>query len=209
MNSATMTSDLSPGVLASLFGENLTPVAAAKGVARDNSPRQTDAVRVTFNGQAATLLAVSSRQINLQIPAVEPGSAELRVYAGESVSEPMLVRIGRVSPGVFGAMRVDDSFVQSSNPARRGETLALLATGLGRAVSILPEESALTGALRPPIQIQVEQARLLPEAIEPAGGIPGLYRIRFSLPESVSGAIKVSLLVDGRRSNVIELPVGR
>ena len=208
MNSATMTAQLSPGVLASLFGENLTPAASSASLGND-SLHQPDNVRVTFNGQAATLLAVSPRQINLQIPpSVEPGSAELRVYAGDAVSEPMLVQIGRVSPGVFAATRADNSVVQGSNPAGRGETLALLATGLGSAVLPVAEENA-PSAVNPAVQIQVGQVRLQPEAIEPAGGIPGLYLIRFRLPDSFSGTMEVSLLVDGRRSNLIELPVGR
>jgi hypothetical protein len=47
------------------------------------------------------------------------------------------------------------------------------------------------------------------EAIEAVAGMPGLYRIRFSLPESVAGAVRLSLFVDGRRSNVVELAVSR
>jgi uncharacterized protein (TIGR03437 family) len=204
VNSATMTRDLSPGVLASLFGENFTGTAALSGAAlSSDSPRQSSAVKVTFNGQEAVLLSVAPRQINLQIPpSVQPGTAELLVYAGDAVSEPMLVELARVSPGVFGVTRRDDSWVGGSNPAGPGETLSLMATGLGNAFSV--RSAAESGA-----QIQLGPARLSPEAIEPVANMPGLYRLRFSLPQTLSSTTQVSLLVDGRRSNVIELPVRR
>jgi uncharacterized protein (TIGR03437 family) len=207
VNSATMTRDLSPGVLASLFGENLTPAAALSEAALSGSPRQGGAVKVTFNGQEAVLFAVSRRQINLQIPpSVQPGSAELRVSVGGAVSEPMLVEIARVSPGVFGVTRRDDSWVAGSNPAGPGENLSIMATGLGGAAWVRTTPS---GALDSPVQVQLGSARLSPEAIEPVAGMPGLYRIRFSLPQGLSSATQVSLLVGGRRSNIVELPVRR
>jgi uncharacterized protein (TIGR03437 family) len=204
INSATMTRDLSPGVLASLFGENLT--ASASSAAAAGSAQQNGRVRVTFNGQDAALFAVTPGQINLQIPpGLSPGTAELRVYAGEQVSEPMLLELARVSPGVFGAARQNDSFVSSSNPAAAGETLALLATGLGNVAA----RSGTAGGSDSRIQIQLGAARLTPEAVEPVASMPGLYRIRFSLPQALSANTDISLLVDGRRSNVVGLAVGR
>jgi uncharacterized protein (TIGR03437 family) len=209
VNSATMTRDLSPGVLASLFGENLAPSAAVSVAALSNgSPAQTGAIQVTFNGQEAVLLAVAPRQINLQIPpSVQPGSVELRIRVGDAVSEPMLVELGRVSPGLFGVMRRDDSWVASANPAAPGENLALLATGLGGAVSV--GSGSAGGALDSRVQVELGSARLNPEAIEAVASLPGLYRIRFNLPQSLNSTTKVSLLVDGRRSNIVELPVRR
>jgi uncharacterized protein (TIGR03437 family) len=162
---------------------------------------------VTFNGHDAVLFSLASRQINLQIPpSVQPGTAELRVYAGGAASEPMLVEIGRVSPGVFGVTRRDDSWVAGSNPAGPGENLSIMATGLSGAAWVRTTPS---GALDSPVQVQLGSARLRPEAIEAVAGMPGLYRIRFSLPPGLNSATQVSLLVGGRRSNVVELPVRR
>jgi uncharacterized protein (TIGR03437 family) len=205
INSATSTHDVSPGVLASLFGENLVPRAAANGVSlAAGRPRQADGVRVTFDGQDAVLLGVTPRQINLQIPvSVEPGTAELRVHIGGVVSDPMLVALLRVSPGVFGVVRPDNSFVQAGSPAGRGETLWVLATGLGSAAARSSDASDSS------MRVQVGSARLKPESVEPVAGMPGLYRIRFSLPASLAGNFHLSLLVEGRRSNAIDLAVGR
>jgi uncharacterized protein (TIGR03437 family) len=207
INSATATHDVSPGVLASLFGENFVPTAAANAVSLEaGTPRQAGSVRVTFNGQDAVLLGVTLQQINLQVPpSVEPGSAELRVYVGDAVSNPMLVQLARVSPGVFGVARRDNSFVQTSSPASRGETLWVLATGLGDAAS----RSAGSNTSNSRIQIQVGSARPKVESLEAVAGMPGLYRIGFSLPASLAGTLDLSLLVDGRRSNEIDLTVGR
>jgi uncharacterized protein (TIGR03437 family) len=205
VNSATMTRDLSPGVLASVFGENLTGLAAASAAALSaDSPRQ-GGVKVTFNGQEAVLFAVAPRQINLQIPpSVKPGTAELRVYAGEEVSEPMLVEIARISPGVFAVARGDNSFVTSSAPAAPEETVFLLATGLGNAAV---RTTGPNGTLDSPLQIKLGTGRLSPDGIEPVASMPGLYRIRFRVPPNLTATTDVSLLVDGRRSNVIELAV--
>jgi uncharacterized protein (TIGR03437 family) len=149
---------------------------------------------------------VTPRQINLQVPpSVEPGSAELRVYVGDAVSDPMLVQLARVSPGVFGVARRDNSFVQTSSPASRGETLWVLATGLGDAAS----RSAGSNTSNSRIQVQVGPARPKVESIEAVGGMPGLSRIGFSLPASLAETLDLSLLVDGRRSNEIDLAVGR
>jgi uncharacterized protein (TIGR03437 family) len=205
VNSATMTQDLSPGVLASLFGENFVPAAAANAVLGTDPRSQPDAVRVTFDGRDAVVLGVAPRQINLQIPtSVQPGTAELRVYVGNAGSEPMLVQLARVSPGVFGVAREDNSFVQSSSPAARGETLVVLATGLGS----VPTRSA-DSTLTSPVQIEVGGARPRVESIEAVANMPGLYRVRFSLPESLSGTVRLSVLVSGRRSNVVDIAVGR
>jgi uncharacterized protein (TIGR03437 family) len=159
---------------------------------------------VTFDGQEAAVLGVAPRQINLQIPpSLKPGATEVRVHVGDVVSESMLVELARVSPGVFGVARQDNSFIQTSSPAARGETLAVLATGLGD----VPQRT--NAALSSLVQVRVGSARPPVESIEAVAGMPGLYRIRFSLPESVAGAVSLSLFVDGRRSNVVELAVSR
>jgi uncharacterized protein (TIGR03437 family) len=208
INSATSTSDLSPGVLASLFGENLTAAVESAAALSSASPRQGGDVRVTFNGQQAVLFAVAPRQINLQIPpSVQPGAAELQVYAGDTVSQPMLVELARVSPGIFGVTHRDDASVSGSHPADPGESLSLWVTGLGSAAST--RSGAAGGMPESRIQIQLGAARVSPETIELVASMPGLYRIHFSLPQAQSGATEVSLLVDGRRSNVIALPVRR
>jgi uncharacterized protein (TIGR03437 family) len=189
--------------LASVFGENFVPQAAANAALGLDSPRQTT-VRVTFDGQEAAVLGVAPRQINLQIPpGLKPGATEVRVHVGDVVSESMLVELARVSPGVFGVARQDNSFIQTSSPAARGETLAVLATGLGD----VPQRA--NAALSSLVQVRVGSTRPPVEAIEAVAGMPGLYRIRFSLPESVAGAVRLSLFVDGRRSNVVELAVSR
>ena len=201
INSATMTHDLSPGVLASVFGENFVPKAAANTASGQDSASQA-VVRVTFDGQEAAVLGVAPRQINLQIPpGLQRGAAELRVHVGDAVSESTLVQLARVSPGVFGVARLDNSFVQAGSPAARGETLVALATGLGD----VPQRT--NAALNSPVQIRAGSARPRIEAIEAVASIPGLYRIRFTVPESLSGTVGLSLLVDGRRSNVVDLAV--
>ena len=195
VNSATMTPDLSPGVLATLFGTNLSTEAVGQ-------PVPAVLPNVTVNGQEATVLAVTPDQINLHIPiTVEPGVAELRVQRGPIVSEPMLIRITPVSPGLFRAVRSDGRTVSADNPAQPGEGLLVLATGLG--VRDLLGSTEDSGA----VQLEINRKRVEPLSLRGVAGFPGLYELGMAVPDEIpDGPLSISLLVEGRRSNTLALP---
>ncbi len=198
VNSATMTPDLSPGVLATLFGSKLSADASGE-------PVPAVLPNVTVNGQEATVLAVTPDQINLQIPiTVEPGVAELRVQRGPLVSDPMLIRIAPVSPGLFRAVRSDGSTVSADNPAQPGEELLLLATGLGvRDFLDLTEDLGT-------VQLEINRRRFEPLSLRTVAGFPGLYELGMTVPDEIpDGPLSISLLVEGRRSNTLALPVAK
>ncbi len=198
VNSATMTTDLSPGVLATLFGSNLS----AGGV---GMPVPSVLPNVTVNGQEATVLAVTPDQINLQIPVtVEPGVAELRVQRGSVVSEPMLIRIAPVSPGLFRAVRNDGSTAGADNPVQPGEELLVLATGLG--ARDLLGSTGDSGV----VQLEINRERVEPLSLRRVAGFPGLYALGMAVPDQLPAKpLSVSLLVEGRRSNTLALPVAK
>ena len=195
VNSATMGPDLSPGVLATLFGTNLSTEAVVPAVLPN----------VTVDGQEATVLAVTPDQINLQIPiTAEPGVAELRVQRGPIVSDPMLIRIAPVSPGLFRAVRSDGSTVGADSPAQPGEGLLVLATGLG--VRDLLGSTEDSGA----VQLEINRERVEPLSIHGVAGFPGLYELGMTVPDEIpDGPLSISLLVEGRRSNTLALPVAK
>ena len=151
------------------------------------------------------MLAVTPDQINLQIPlTVEPGVAELRVQRGPIVSEPMLIRIAPVSPGLFRAVRSDGSTVSADNPAQPGEGLLVLATGLG--VRDLLGSTEDSGA----VLLEINRERVEPLSIHGVAGFPGLYELGMTVPDEIpDGPLSISLLVEGRRSNTLALPVAK
>ncbi len=196
VNSATMRPDLSPGVLATLFGTNLS--ADPSG-----DPAPAVLPTVTVDGQQATVLAVTPDQINLRIPiTVDPGVGELRVQRGPSFSDPMLIRISCVSPGLFRAIRSDGSTVSLDNPAQPGEGLLVLATGLGAGNLLGSTEDATA------VQLEINRERVEPLSLRAVAGFPGLYELGMAVPDQLAGeALSVSLLIEGRRGNTLTLPL--
>ena len=201
VNSATMRPNLSPGVLATLFAENL-PATGELG--------ETNPVRVTLNGRPCRIIDVSPNQINLRVPAeTEIGVAVLEVDNGIGLSQPMLVHIDRVSPGLFGIANEAGMPVGLDSPAAPGETLALLATGLGVLSPPIPsiegadEDATGFGS----IQIVMAGLRIAPSSVRSSSAAPGLDEIRFEMPLLPPTPVSVLLIVEGKRSNPAPLLV--
>jgi uncharacterized protein (TIGR03437 family) len=145
VNAASFDTPVSPGSLVAIFGSNLAP----QTVQASTVPltRSLVGVSVQFNGIAAPLLFVSSSQINAQIPwevsATDPVSVV--VTNGQASSIPRDVSIRPYSPGVFASQGyaiaiLDDGSLAApigvlsaltTRPAAAGDTLEILATGLG------------------------------------------------------------------------------
>jgi len=185
VNSATMRPDLSPGVLASLFGQNLAVEGAGP-------------VQVTFNGLAAPLVSVTSGQINLQIPAtLEPGPVVMEAYNGIVKGKPMVANLDIASPGIFAVTHANGSLVAPDNPVVPGETLVLLATGIGDG------SLASTSDLR----IASGEQLVAPIRVAPVSSLPGVYVIHFPAPGAGVSSSPVFLWAGGERSNALALTV--
>jgi len=188
LNSATMTTDLSPGVWASLFGTNLVGPAAA-------------AVRVTLNGESCRIFSATENQINLQIPfSVAVGVALLEVDNGRATSEPMLVQIQAVSPGLFPLVELNGDV--TSNPPVL-EHIAVQATGLG-----VPSSSDASNPF-PTLAVLFNGQRFAATSVSAAPDSPGLYRIVFRFPKVPFDArnSRMAIVVAGRQSNAIQLSI--
>jgi uncharacterized protein (TIGR03437 family) len=142
---------VTPGALISIFGSNL----AATTATADSIPLSTvlGGVNVKVNGVDAPLAGVfaspSGDQINAQLPwNVQPGSAQVVVTRNGVASAPQTFQIGQFSPGIFTAqfgvgqaiaINIDGSLAApagsipglATRPARAGDTIIILATGLG------------------------------------------------------------------------------
>lgn len=180
INAATGQPEISPGVLASLFGERLT------------HPLAESAPRVFIDGIEAPIIGSTASQINLQVPeGVAVGIAEVVVDNGVARSEPMLVLVAPVSPGLFRAT-VGDRVIDRTNPAALGSVVTLVATGLGQANRV----TVLAGSVR-----------LTPLSVRSAA-TPGISNIRVRLGLAAGGGqVPISILVNGRRSNSLQIAV--
>ena len=188
LNSATMTSELSPGVWASLFGTNLTGPAAA-------------AVHVTLDGKPCRILSATENQINLQIPfSVALGAALLEVDNGIAKSEPMLVQIQAVSPGLFRNVEINGD-VSADPPVLK--QIAVAATGLG-----VPSTSDALNPF-PTLAVLFNGQRFAADSVDAVPDSPGLYRIVFRFPDVPFDArnSRIAIVVAGRQSNALQVSI--
>jgi uncharacterized protein (TIGR03437 family) len=111
-------------------------------------PLNLSGVGLTVNGFQAPILSVSNvsgrEQVNFQVPCeVTPGPATVVVTVNNGTPTTVSnVPLTAAQPGVFeftatngrryaAVLRPDGSYVTPDNPARTGETLKLITTGLG------------------------------------------------------------------------------
>jgi uncharacterized protein (TIGR03437 family) len=158
--------------------------------------------KVTVNGSQAPIYSVSNtggqEQLTFQLPCdVVPGSnIPLAVNVGGG-SATTNITVLPAAPGIFSTLmtdnvnravivRPDGSFVSLSNPARRGETVRLYATGLGPvtpsvSTNSIPTpgvDSLVTGQIIVGVNnagARVVSARLAPTLI-------GVYEVAFQIP---------------------------
>jgi uncharacterized protein (TIGR03437 family) len=145
---------ITPGSLISVFGTNLASGTAAA----DSIPLSTNlgGVSVTINGISAPLNYVchlcvggTGDQLNIQMPwGVQGSSAQVVVTRNGSSSAPASVAVAQFNPGIFsvnngvgvaiaffldGALAAPNGSIPGlqTRPAKAGDVLQILATGLG------------------------------------------------------------------------------
>ena len=156
-NAASLASGIGPIAPAELITLRTGGIAKGTTVAPAGPPiYDLNGVRVTINGIASALLAVGSDWINLQAPAnLDGDSAEIVVRNGDPISRAVTVPLSATSPGIFSqdgsgtgiavALHADGSLVSAESPAAPGETLTVLAAGLGTSMPTLTSVWAFGG----------------------------------------------------------------
>ena len=218
------------GSLASLFGSNLARTTAQASTIP--LPVSLGGVSVTVGGVAARLLFVSPEQINLQIPWSLNASAEAAdviVTANGVVSGVFRARLTSPAYGVFAtqfgvgqaiAINPDGSLAGPSGsipgvatrPARPGETIIVLATGLGPVFPLIADGAASSDQLRPAVlapavliggvRAQVSFAGLSPQFV-------GVYQVNAVVPNVPAGVVPLQLDFFGNStSNRVTIAVG-
>jgi hypothetical protein len=133
-----------PGAIVSLYGASLAPSSAKPPV-------------ITIGGQPALLTYISPAQINLQIPALNPGPAILLLNNGLTNAYPVEVNIDPV-PATFNAVQdtISGAYIYSAQPAYQGESLIATLSNFAPAGSNIPPGSVqvgLGGVIYPATQV--------------------------------------------------------
>lgn len=219
VNAASLSGALSPGTVASVYGRRLAPLAQA--AFRLPLPTQMNAVTVKINGSAAPLLYVGAEQINFHLPhQLEAGPSVLSVTQAGVESALVQLSVAASSPGIFTLTQ--DGQGQGAiltggqvRPARRGETVEIYCTGLGR-VSDPPAPGRPAGASplsrtleQPVVTIGGVRASVAFSGLAP--GLAGVYQVNAVIPAGapVGARVAVQLRVGetGPASNSVTMGV--
>lgn len=163
-------------------------------------------VSLSVNGVSAPLQSLEnlpgSQRLTFQTPCeTRTGTATVAVTSGATSTTVQAVRVQTYQPGIFEvgyaqypglfaageehfarAYRPDGSLVSSANPARRGEEIALMATGLGQTTpqiltnaTGLPEQVVTAGII-----VGVNDSAVRVTGARYEGG--GMYRVLVQMP---------------------------
>ena len=218
-------SAVAPGSVVAVYGDFLSvPTVSAPS---SGLPRQLGGVSVQFgSGPPAPLLAVSSGQVNVQVPweLANQSTASVTVTVNSLTTAASTLNLAPFAPGIFamngqgtgqGAV-LDPSYalVDSSNPAVAGSTvIQIYCTGLGPVTNQPATGSpGLAGPLSwttatPIVTIGGADATVQYFGLAP--GLVGVYQVNALVPAgSAEGpAIPVTMKVGGVTSNSITIAV--
>jgi uncharacterized protein (TIGR03437 family) len=218
---ATPTNAVAPGSLVSLFGVNLTAVTEIGPV----SPlaQTLGGAVVRLGTRMLPLIFVSPEQINLQLPHdIEPGAHRLVLQSEGQGETGIDIVVQRNAPGLFHelvgdqplaiATRFDGSRVTPEAPAKRGEDVIILGTGLGPYDRTPVAGFAIPagGVYRLADAVEVLSSDGVWE-VQFAGAaerLTGIDVLRFRVPpEAPSGIVSLKVASNGTESNTVTLPV--
>jgi uncharacterized protein (TIGR03437 family) len=207
------TGALAAGEIVSLFGQGLGP---AQGVTPtvstgDGFPTEFVGVTVTFGDTPAPLLYVQDGQINTVVPWHLTAGATTKIcvsYVG-ATTNCMTRSLLAAAPGVFtsdglhaAAINQDGTINSAANPATRGTSVSIFATGLGQ-VTPMPQDGAIT---IPPLGTNVLAANLAMIAGDiPFFIVPLEPQYAGPAPFEVAGLSQINLVAV---SNSLSLVVG-
>jgi uncharacterized protein (TIGR03437 family) len=208
VNAADGSPRLSPGVLFSLFGRNLT------------TGNQTAGVAVTMNGVSVPLLFISEGQINGQVPfEIQPGDVTVRASLNGARSQEAVARITAAAPAIFQfgsnravAQNPDFTVNTAENPAAPGAAIVVYLTGQG-----LLDNPLATGAPAPasplsrpllPVSATIggREATVLFLGMSP--GFIGLAQANLIVPDLPPGDYPVVITIGGSVSSAAQITIG-
>ena len=196
-----------PGMLLSVFGNNLAP--APLTLTGNPLPFAATSVSATVNGQAAPLLYVSPTQINLQIPyEVGSGPAMLGIANNGQVAA-FQFQVAPSAPAIY----TDGNGNLAGNPSvKAGSIATLYLNGMGDVSPALdtgasaPTNAAVTPVL--PLSVTVGG---IPAIVQFSGLAPstvGTAQVNFYVPASLaSGPQPVVVTVGGVASAPVNVTV--
>jgi uncharacterized protein (TIGR03437 family) len=206
---------VAPGEVLVLGGERLGPATLqSAGPGTDGSyATEIGSSRVLFDGFPAPLLYSSAAELGLIVPYdISSGTTTMQVEYGGQRSGAVPLEVAATAPGVFTldasgqgqavALNQDYSLNSAANPAAKGSTIRIFATGEGQTDPAgVDGQPGATPSPVPLRQVTVEIGGR-PAAVSHAGGTPGLVagviQIDATVPQDApSSSVSLVVRVDG------------
>lgn len=226
VNAASFLPGVSPGGLASIFGQDLLSIDGTYSANVTPLPTQIEGVSVLVNGIAAPLLTVSSvngqDQINLQVPWESPtGTAAVTIEIIDNGDTAATFDTDSYTedPGIFtyrgyslAIRNANGQLVGPDNPVGPGEIIILYTTGLGPVSQDVPD--GFPGPTDPPASTQDpfqavvngEDCDVMFSGLAP--GFTGLYQLNLRLPDDLPpGDLDLQISTPYASSGIVKIPV--
>jgi uncharacterized protein (TIGR03437 family) len=204
---------VSPGEIITIFGQSVGPSTPAGFMPGPDGkvPTNLSDVQMFFNGIAAPLLYASATQVNALVPyeLATDNVAMLQLEYNGVSSVGLGIPVAPAAPAIFtldstgqgGAvvLNQDDSVNSPSNPAARGSTIQIFATGYG-----VTSPPSITGEItdtemkKPvlPVGISIAgvNATVTDESAAPYA-VTGLLQVAAVVPQSIASGPAVPLVL--------------
>lgn len=207
-NAADRSAVPSSGALVSIEGRNLSPV----NLATQEMPLPTALGEscLLVNGMPVPVLYVSPAQINAQMPYNIEGSSTLVLRTPGGVSNNFNFNVPPAAPGIFRVSVAgldapvpavyngrNGLVATGSNPLKRGDTITILATGLGRTNPAVeagvpaPSSPKVVTETTPTVSLGGVDLKVDFAGLPP--GATGLYQINAQVSRSVPTGMSIPL----------------
>ena len=227
VNAASFQEGISPGGLATIFGENLTTVNGVVLANTDPLPTYLAGVEVFVSGIPAPIYSIAYSggldQISIQVPYAAPTgplAAQIEVVDYGSTVAGFWANSYTEDPGIFvyqdnyAVVQASDySLIGPDNPAIPGEPLMLYVTGLGPLNQDLDDGYGAPmyppfAETEDPYYVVVDRADCYVFFSGLAPGFVGLYQVNFYLsPDAPPGNLPIYVQSPYATSTTAVLPV--
>jgi uncharacterized protein (TIGR03437 family) len=208
---------VAPGEILSIYGFGAGPSNTA-GFTLDPSGRvatSLNGAQVLFDGRPAPMIYGSASQANVIVPyeVVNHATTTIALQFGGVTSAAWDIPVAAAAPGIFtlgstgigpaAVLNQDNSVNGPSNPAARGSTIQIYATGEGQTSPPGVTGSVIGSDLkRPVLPVMVTiggQDALVQYAGSAGGSVAGLFQVNAVVPQTVApGAlVPISVSVGG------------
>jgi uncharacterized protein (TIGR03437 family) len=214
------------GALVSVFGSRLaTSSELASGIPLGDT---LGGISVTLGGFPAPLSYVSATQINLQVPWEVSGSdAAMVVTLNGTALPPFHVSLASAAPGIFTtqsgtgqaiAINSDGSLAGPEgsipgvavHPANPGDSLVILATGLGAVTPTVADGANSLDTLRQTVNTPVVLIGGLTAEVQFSGLSPqfvGVNQINVTVPKVAAGVVPLRIMDGTTTSDSVTIAV--